>query len=248
MPSNILRQCAQLSAWGLGLALCLGVTPASPVVQVETVDVPWGETGTYHYVQELRLRAGQSAPLVLRTSLEHDVLAPIPGPQYPLGDRHVLLMGWSSTGGGTETLHAMVLEVAPAGVRLRRHLTMTRNRGNSVLFVRRVAPAEVLLGLLEPAEGPPRYEEDDYSLVLGPARGERLSWPQVRKLAYEAAELRATDYVYAPPFGTVINRALLPDGTTVGKSLLRIPRFAGPVSVSWLTVGPGRIAVSPPPH
>src|SRR4029077_4562706 len=64
-----------------------------PVLKLETVDVPWGSTGTYHYVDELRGSAGSSAPLILRSSLEGDVLAPIPGPQYPLGDRHVLLLG-----------------------------------------------------------------------------------------------------------------------------------------------------------
>jgi hypothetical protein len=243
---NLLRMCAQLAACGLGLALRLGVPPAAPVLSIETVDVPWGE-GTYHYVEELRLSAGRSAPLVLHSSIEHDVLAPIPGPRYSLGDRHVLLLGWSSTGGGAETLHALVLEVAPAGVRLQRHLTLTRDRGSSVLFVRRVAPAEILLGLLEPGAPWSISEEEGYSLVLGHAPRERLSWRRVRKLVYVAAEPRVTDYVYAPPFGSVINGALVRDGT-VGQGLLRLPRFARPVPLAWLTVGPDRIALSAPPR
>src|SRR5262249_43236472 len=159
---NILRKCALLAACGLGLPLSLGIARAASILKIETVDVPWGETGTYHYVKELCLSAGSTAPLVLRTSVEHDVLAPIPGPQYPLGDRHVLLLGWSSTGAGAETLHALVLAVTPAGVQLRRHLTMTRDRGSSLLIVRRVAPAELLLGLLEPRASA-SADDEDYS-------------------------------------------------------------------------------------
>jgi hypothetical protein len=130
----------------------------------------------------------------------------------------------------------------PAGVQLRRHLTMTRDRGSSVLIVRRVAAAELLLGLLEP-RGPAAGDED-YSLVLGPARSERLSWRQVRKLVYVATEPRATDLFYAPPSGATVDRILVRDGTVGSDPILKLahPR------VTWLTVGPEGIAVSAPPH
>jgi hypothetical protein len=58
MPLNILRMYAPLATCVLGLALRLGVAQAAPVLKNETVDVPWGD-GTYHYVEELRLSAGQ---------------------------------------------------------------------------------------------------------------------------------------------------------------------------------------------
>jgi hypothetical protein len=251
--SSIRRRFVRLGLSGLATTVLSGVASAAPVLKVDTVDVPWGETGQYHYVDELRLSVGSSAPAVLRTSLEGDDLAPIPGPQYPLGDNHVLLLGWSSTGGGAETLHAMVFEIAPAGVQLRRHLTMTRDRWSSLLVVRRVAPAEVLLGFLEPPGGPARSEEDDYSLVLGPDRGDRLSWPRVRKLAYAVSEPLDNDYYYAPPFGSVISGVLVADGT-LGSHVLHVlevlktaaplprPRFA------WLTLTPDGAAVAAPPH
>jgi len=244
MLGNHRRRCAHLAAGGLGLALSLGIARAQAVLKVETVDVPWGATGTYHYVDELRLSAGPSgAPLVLRSDLEHDVLAPIPGPQYPLGDRHVLLLGWSSTGGGAETLHALVLEVTPAGLRLRRHLTMTRDRGSSLLLVRRAATAKLLLGLLEPL-GPAAYGDEDYSLVLGPAAGERLSWTQVRRLAYVNVEVRATDSFYAPPFGATVGRALVNDGAVGSEPFVQ--KLVHP-RVAWIAVGPEDVALSPPP-
>jgi hypothetical protein len=246
----VLRKCVHLATWGLGLVLGFGVARAELVLKIETIDVPWGETGTYHYVEELRLSAGPSAPLVLRTSFEHDVFAPIPGPQYPLGDRHVLLLGWSSTGAGAETLHALVLEVGPTGVHLRRHVTMTRSRGDSVLIVRRVAPAEILLGFLDP--GPPEGNgnDQDYSLVLGTSRKERLSWPQVGKLVYVTTEPRPTDYFYAPPFGSTIeardpfHRVLVRDGAVGSETLVKLVH----AHVAWLTVDPEHVTVSAPPH
>src|SRR6202035_4882064 len=100
---------------------------------------------------------------------------------------------------------------------------MTRDRACSVFIVRRVAPAEVLLGLLEP-DALPTADNEDWSLVLGPAPRKQLNWRQVRKLVYAAAEPRATDLFYAPPFGSVINGALVPDGTVGVEHIPRFPR------------------------
>jgi hypothetical protein len=165
-----------------------------------------------------------------------------------LGHRHVLLLGWSSTGGGAETLHALVLEVAPTGVELRRHVELTRPRSDSVLIVRRLAPTEILLGFLEPAAGPRRSEEDDYSLVLGSDRAEQLSWPEVRKLSYTAIEPHPSDYFYAPPFGSRMEATgsipfvLVRDGAVGSDPLARLVR----PHVAWLKVSPERVAVSAP--
>jgi hypothetical protein len=121
---------------------------------------------------------------------------------------------------------------------------MTRERSDSLLIVRRVAPDVVLLGFLEPQE--PALGDSDYALELGPGPRERLSWPQVRDLVYVAAETRATDVFYAPPFGVEIQGVRFPDGASGERLIGNDKKRARLVRVSWVSVGPDGIAVSKP--
>src|SRR5260221_10384799 len=100
-------------------------TGAVPILKVETVS-PAG-TGTTHYAVELRLSVGASAPLVLKT-VPGGKLIPLPGPQYPIDDAHVLLLGWSSYGGGMQTIHALLVHLENGNVTLQRELTLTTSR------------------------------------------------------------------------------------------------------------------------
>jgi hypothetical protein len=197
------------SAESLGGGRCLAVgmlimahatamAGPAPVLKVDAVSSA-GDTGTYHYVDELRLSVGGSAPLMLRSDVKNDRLVPIPGPQYPIGDEHVLLLGWSSYGGGMETIHALLLHVEDHRVILHRELLLTTARTDSVLLIRRDAPDTVLLGIPEWSGGR-LHEEDEWALVLGPAKAEHLDAGQVRSLPFVAVTRRTTDLLYAPPF------------------------------------------------
>ncbi len=194
------------SAVGFAGAFCLAAslivsphggaqTGAAPILKVETV---WPEgTGTSHYVDELRLSMGASAPLVLRIQ-PGGKLIPLPGPQYPIDDSHVLLLGWSSYGGGMQTIHALLVHLADGNVTLQRELMLTTARTASVLIVRRNGPNEIRLGVGEPAARP--HDETDWLLAFGPDRDQRLDIAQIRKLAFAAALRREADALYAPPF------------------------------------------------
>ena len=116
----------------------------APVLKVETAAQG---TGTMHYADELRLSAGASAALVLKTDPGGGKLIPVPGPQYPVDDTHVLLLGWSSYGGGMQTVHALLLQVEDGAVTLQRELTLSAMARNaSPLIVRRDGPNKFALG------------------------------------------------------------------------------------------------------
>ena len=169
-------------------------TSPAPILKIETVS-PTG-TGTTHYAVELRLSAGASAPLVLKTD-PGGKLIPIPGPQYRIDDTHVLLLGWSSYGGGMQTIHALLVQVENGNVTLRRELMLTAARTAAALIVRRDGSNEIRLGIGEPAAR--MLSERDWLLVLGPDSDQRLDIAQIR-LAFVAEQKREADALYAPPF------------------------------------------------
>lgn len=174
---------------------CKAQTGAAPILKVETIS-PTG-TGTTHYAVELRLSAGASTPLVLKTQ-PGGKLIPIPGPQYRVDDTHVLLLGWSSYGGGMQTIHALLVHLENGRVTLHRELTLTTPRTASALIVRRNGPNEIRLGISEPAGRPP--DENDWLLALGPDSDQQLNIAQFRKLAFAPERKREADALYAPPF------------------------------------------------
>jgi len=192
------------SVWFVGafcLAAGLTVSPdgkaqtrAAPVLKVESV---WPKgTGTMHYADELRLSVGASAPLLLKTDSGGGKLIPVPGPQYAVDDTHVLLLGWSSFGGGMQTLHALLLHVENDTITLQCELTLTMARDASAFIVRRDGPNQIRLGIGEP--GSRLFNERDWLLVFGPDSDQRLDIAQIRKLAFAAAAKREPDALYAP--------------------------------------------------
>jgi hypothetical protein len=170
-------------------------TGAAPVLKVESL-APTG-TGTTHYAVEMRLSTARSEPLVLKTQ-PGSKLIPVPGPQYPIDDSHVLLLGWSSYGGGMQTLHALLVQVENGSVKLQRELTLTAARMASPLIVRRDGLNGLLLGVGEP--GPRLFNEGDWLLVLGPGKEDQLNIGAIRKLAFVSEAKRDADELYAPPF------------------------------------------------
>ena len=193
------------SAVGIVGAFCLAasliVSPygamadAVPILKVEVAAPAPGSSGTMRFVDELRLSVGASAPLALKTD-PGTKLVPIPGPQYRIDDTHILLLGWSSYGGGMQTIHALLVQVENDRVTLQRELTLTTARTASVLIVRRDGPNEIGVG--RPAGR--LHDENDWLLVFGPAKDQRLNITQIRKFAFAAEAKREADTLYAPPF------------------------------------------------
>ena len=198
------RKSAALFACALSVATGTFVTSSIEAIaddaplKVEAIS-PGDRTGTMHFSEELRLTVGDSAGLTLRTSVATGKLIPIPGPQYRVDASHVLLLGWSSYGGGMQTVHAMLVEVENGSVKLHRELALTAERGFASLIVRRNGANEILLGIGEPSSR--MFDEHDWLLVLGPAAEERLDIARIRKLPFVGDEKRADDVFYALPSG-----------------------------------------------
>jgi len=193
------------SAVGFARALCLAasllVSPhtamADAVLMVEAAAPVPGSSGTMHFVDELRLSVGSSAPLILKPE-PGGKLIPVPGPQYRIDDSHILLLGWSSYGGGMQTIHALLVQVDNGTVTLQRELMLTAARTASALIVRRDGLSEIRLGVGEPAGR--LLSERDWLLVFGPNSDQRLDMAQIRKLSFAAEAKREADTLYAPPF------------------------------------------------
>jgi hypothetical protein len=193
------------SAAGFAGAFCLAASllvsahsaAADAVLKVESTAPTPGSSGTMHFVDELRLSAGSSAPLILKSE-PGGKLIPLPGPQYQIDDSHVLLLGWSSYGSGMQTIHGLLLQVENSNVTLQRELTLTAARTASVLIVRREELNEIRLGVGEPASRPPG--ETDWLLLFGTHSDQRLDIARLRNLAFAAEAKREADTLYAPPF------------------------------------------------
>ena len=168
---------------------------AAPELKVE-FSAQEGDTGTMHYVDELRLSAGAGAPLVLASHPDEDLLFPFPGPQYPIGDHAVLLLGWSSTGAGMGSLQALLFHIDGNQAVLHRKLISRTDRWHTAWRVRRSGNA-VWLGMSE-ATGP-LHSEGDWYLDLGDPQAQRLDLDAMRKLAYVDVEKGAADFLYSAP-------------------------------------------------
>jgi hypothetical protein len=206
--------------WALVLCgFCFTALAAPPVLRVEAHTTQ--DTGTMRYADRLVVRYG-IAELVLATNLAESVQRPFPGPQYPVGDEHVVLLGWSSWGGGMTTLHAMLFHADGDRLALTSSLTLTGDRVDTAFVVRRDGADRVLIGIPQPSETV--HEPLDWSLKIGD--GSERDIDAIRKLPFVAAQRRTADTVYAP------NRTRHGDGEA-----------ALPPHVAWITATPDGFAI-----
>jgi len=168
--------------------------------QALTVEValPECDTGTMHYAERVEIGGGGRRPLVLRTDVEKGVSAPLIDRQIELDATRHLLLGWSSRGGGMQTIHALLVERGPAAFVLRDHLRITTGRGSAgVLVVNR--GAEVRIGIPEP----PREVHNPEGWRLAFA-GRELDLKAMRALPFSGgAHPRGRASSYCPPFGEI---------------------------------------------
>ena len=145
-----------------------------------------------HYAEALTLSIGSARPLRLT-----DSLLPIPGPSFALSGSRFLLLGWSSTGSGMQSIHAFLVGIRKGAVKRLGVVVSHTDRTSSALLVRRDAHGSLLLGLPEPSDSF-LHNEDEWFLAV-PGRPQ-LQLDAIRRLAFEDVTCRPDDLIYSPPF------------------------------------------------
>lgn len=183
-----------------------------------TARFPEESTGTMHFAEAITLKIGVARPLVL----ESDFL-PIPGPHFRTGPSRFILLGWSSSGAGMQSIHVLSLAVQNGAVTLIGELVLYTDRLNSGLWVRSKPSPTIKLGLPEP---PARFvhSEDEWFLRYGKEDRDLLDLKGLRSLVFERVTPGPDDLFYSPPFN----------------------RSPFPKRVAWISVASSGLFVPPP--
>lgn len=153
---------------------------------------PRGPRGTMHLAEEITVSAPSARPLTLKGSF-----LPIPGPAFELPGSRYVLLGWSSTGAGMQSIHVFLLGVQDAALHRLASLVYQTDRAHSGLLLRHAPDGSVLLGLPEPPAGS-LHDESEWSLTITPGEPPR-SLPEIRRLTYEAISPVGSDLFSTPP-------------------------------------------------
>ena len=165
---------------------------------VVEVDRPDGDTGTMHYAEGLTLTAPCARPLRLPGSApDGDTLLPLPGPSFRLPGARYLLLGWSSSGGGLQGVHALLLACGDATLRVVDRLDVVTDRAHAGLLVHQQADGNVALGLPPPPDEPV-HEPEAWALSHS-GDASALTLDAMRRLAYVPLPPDRADPFYAPP-------------------------------------------------
>ena len=165
---------------------------------VVEVDCPDGNTGTMHYADGLTLTAPCAPPLRLEGKAAQDgTLLPLPGPSFRLPGARYLLLGWSSSGGGLQGVHALLLACGDERLRLVDRLDVVTDRAHAGLLVQQDADGSVALGLPPPPEAP-LHEPAAWSLSDS-GGASALTLESMRRFVYVPLPSNRADPFYAPP-------------------------------------------------
>jgi len=90
-----------------------------------------GDTGTMHYAEAVELRMGDGIPALIKTDVKRDQLAPEEILlTKKIGPNLAMVFGFSSWGGGNQTLHAIIVKYSDHKTEITDHLKMTVRRGD----------------------------------------------------------------------------------------------------------------------
>ncbi len=174
----------------------IGNTSAAPVdVAVEPDD----GGGTMHFAKRVTLRGPSSTALSIVTrddALEKDCeLVPLFDREIALPARPlaVVLLGWSSTGSGMETVHAWIVRAGRGAPEIVAKLAWTTDRSSAGFFMD--LSQSVRLGLPWTFDGP-MHDPSEWRLDTG---ARRLALDDVKKLPFEPTTTPLS--AYRPPFG-----------------------------------------------
>jgi len=165
---------------------------AKPALTIQAT-YPEGDTGTMHFAETLTLSIGAARPLRVPGSF-----LPIPGPSFRLSDGRFLLLGWSSTGSGMQSMHALLVGDRAGVMTLFDHLIYDTDRPHAALLVRAGPDGSVWIGVPEPSSDF-LHNEDEWSLQYGLSHKRHLLIGAIRKLSFETVISRSDDVFYAPP-------------------------------------------------
>ena len=165
---------------------------AKPVLTVRA-KYPEENTGTMHFAETLTLSIDAARPLRVPGSF-----LPIPGPSFRLPDGRFILLGWSSTGSGMQSMHVLLVGDRAGVVTLFDHLIYLTDRPHAALLVRAEPDGSFLIGVPEPSSDF-LHNEDEWSLEYGLPRKRSLLMGAIRKLPFQTVTYRNEDVFYAPP-------------------------------------------------
>jgi hypothetical protein len=174
------------------LSLAAAAQTAKPALTVQAT-YPEGDSGTTHYAETLTLSIAGSRSLRVPGS---DL--PIPGPSFRLPDGRFILLGWSSSGSGMQTMHALLVGDRAGAVTLLDHLAYQTDRHNAALLIRTKPDGSVVIGVPEPSQGF-LHDEDEWTFQYGILRTHQMRIRAIRKLSFQAVTSQSSDVFYAPP-------------------------------------------------
>lgn len=188
----------------LALVLATQITLAAvaqtvkPALTVQAT-YPEGSTGTMHYAETLTLSIAGSRPLhVPGSDISRGSYLPIPGPSFRLPDGRFILLGWSSSGSGMQTMHVLLIGDRGGAVTLLDHLAYQTDRFHAALLVRTRPDGSVVIGVPEPSPGF-LHDEDEWTFQYGVLRTHQMRIGAIRKLSFEPVTSQSSDVFYAPP-------------------------------------------------
>jgi hypothetical protein len=152
-----------------------------------------------HYAGRLVISDGEREEIVILADVEAGVLAPIVHRQLALSHSHHLLLGWSSRGGGMQTIQALLVGSEGERLLVSDWLKLTTGRASSGVFVART-DAGCRLGIPEPPERV--HNADSWELSAG---GKKLDLKGIRALQFSRARPAADRArFYRPPFESAL--------------------------------------------
>jgi hypothetical protein len=159
----------------------------------------WTMTGTTHVADELVITT-KRGKLRLQSDEESGNALPLVEKVYDAGRGRWVVLGWSSFGGGMETVHAWIVDATP---RVLDKLEWTTDRSHAGVAVdtssgvRVGIPLPIVVG--DDDEEPGLHDDEDWRLAHGTRN---LSLANVNKLPAIETPLASLPGYYTPPFQT----------------------------------------------
>lgn len=183
-------------------------------LRVGVVDA--GDTGTMDYAEQVQLQVPGLPSWTQKVDVERGELPPLLRRRVRAGANRELLLGWSSFGGGRQTMVAWLVTWA-GGVRLVDELRVVQPRGNALLLARKRG------GTLQVGVPPPSDQ------------GEPLDGPWLKSTRFRLPVEQAGDLRYEP---------LHPDDP-VEAFCPPFAQTAAPTRVAWLSIAAKGFVVGP---
>lgn len=159
-----------------------------------TVKQVSGSGGTMHLAEKTVISCGRcGAPLALRSAALIDHVLDV-------GEKRYLLLGWSSGGSGTQSVHVLLVHVGPGGPELIDELQWYSTRGEAGILLAST-PQGWRVGFPQLPTGDEEYDQDyGSSLKLG-AKEYRKASHMAKTGFFKPVSAGLVAFAYCPPSG-----------------------------------------------